>query len=295
MSPREGRDVVTELDRGREPRKLTFDGPGRPSSACASSAAPSTSSASRRGRPGWRSPRSRARRSIVTHDGGTLTVAYEDLPWKGLLKWLDRQGWQRQRRGLARGADRHPGRGRRGRRRGGDLRDQRPHRRCRASTATPRWSGCPATVEAEHRLRQRRGPGRLRRPAGQHRLRRPDRRRGHRLRRSRADSVSGNMVARPRPRGRRPTSGSTPSPARSPSASPSRATRRSTPTPPAARSAAPSTSCGSPGSGVPSGSPAGRRGRRAAEGDHRLRRHRPAAQATACEPADAGSPSGRSI
>ncbi|MEU6342938.1 DUF4097 family beta strand repeat-containing protein [Streptomyces sp. NPDC046977] len=32
---------------------------------------------------------------IVTHDGGTLTVSYEDLPWKGLLKWLDRKGWQR--------------------------------------------------------------------------------------------------------------------------------------------------------------------------------------------------------
>jgi hypothetical protein len=25
----------------------------------------------------------------VTQRGGTLTVAYEDLPWKGLLKWLD--------------------------------------------------------------------------------------------------------------------------------------------------------------------------------------------------------------
>ncbi|MER6085101.1 DUF4097 family beta strand repeat-containing protein [Streptomyces sp. NPDC001833] len=32
---------------------------------------------------------------IVTHDGGTLTVAYEDLPWKGFLKWLDRKGWRR--------------------------------------------------------------------------------------------------------------------------------------------------------------------------------------------------------
>lgn len=28
---------------------------------------------------------------IVTLDDGTLTVAYEDLPWKGFLKWLDRQ------------------------------------------------------------------------------------------------------------------------------------------------------------------------------------------------------------
>ncbi|MFD4508804.1 DUF4097 domain-containing protein [Streptomyces sp. NPDC058457] len=32
---------------------------------------------------------------IVTLDGGTLTVAYEDLPWKGFLKWLDRKGWRR--------------------------------------------------------------------------------------------------------------------------------------------------------------------------------------------------------
>ena len=32
---------------------------------------------------------------VVTQEGGTLTVAYEDLPWKGLLKWLDRKGWRR--------------------------------------------------------------------------------------------------------------------------------------------------------------------------------------------------------
>lgn len=32
---------------------------------------------------------------IVTRQDGTLTVAYEDLPWKGLLKWLDRKGWRR--------------------------------------------------------------------------------------------------------------------------------------------------------------------------------------------------------
>jgi hypothetical protein len=31
----------------------------------------------------------------VTHKDGTLTVAYEDLPWKGFLKWLDRKGWRR--------------------------------------------------------------------------------------------------------------------------------------------------------------------------------------------------------
>ncbi|MGV9403195.1 DUF4097 family beta strand repeat-containing protein [Streptomyces sp. NPDC003667] len=32
---------------------------------------------------------------IVTNQGGTLTVAYDDLPWKGFLKWLDRKGWRR--------------------------------------------------------------------------------------------------------------------------------------------------------------------------------------------------------
>ncbi|MFI6012038.1 DUF4097 family beta strand repeat-containing protein [Streptomyces sp. NPDC051243] len=32
---------------------------------------------------------------VVTQQGGTLTVAYEDLPWKGFLKWLDRKGWRR--------------------------------------------------------------------------------------------------------------------------------------------------------------------------------------------------------
>ncbi|MGX4689865.1 DUF4097 family beta strand repeat-containing protein [Streptomyces sp. JNUCC 63] len=32
---------------------------------------------------------------MVTQQGGTLTVAYEDLPWKGFLKWLDRKGWRR--------------------------------------------------------------------------------------------------------------------------------------------------------------------------------------------------------
>ncbi|MFF7794066.1 DUF4097 domain-containing protein [Streptomyces sp. NPDC007991] len=32
---------------------------------------------------------------VVTQRGGTLTVAYEDLPWKGFLKWLDRKGRRR--------------------------------------------------------------------------------------------------------------------------------------------------------------------------------------------------------
>ncbi|MFI5659699.1 DUF4097 family beta strand repeat-containing protein [Streptomyces sp. NPDC051684] len=31
----------------------------------------------------------------VTQSDGTLTVAYDDLPWKGFLKWLDRKGWHR--------------------------------------------------------------------------------------------------------------------------------------------------------------------------------------------------------
>ncbi|MEU6775478.1 DUF4097 family beta strand repeat-containing protein [Streptomyces sp. NPDC046759] len=32
---------------------------------------------------------------VVTQRGDTLTVAYEDLPWKGFLKWLDHRGWRR--------------------------------------------------------------------------------------------------------------------------------------------------------------------------------------------------------
>ncbi|ARP72266.1 hypothetical protein LK07_23690 [Streptomyces pluripotens] len=32
---------------------------------------------------------------VVTQKHGTLTVAYDDLPWKGFLKWLDRKGWRR--------------------------------------------------------------------------------------------------------------------------------------------------------------------------------------------------------
>ncbi|NGO70091.1 DUF4097 family beta strand repeat-containing protein [Streptomyces boncukensis] len=32
----------------------------------------------------------------VTHEDGKLVVAYEDLPWKGFLKWLDLKGWRRQ-------------------------------------------------------------------------------------------------------------------------------------------------------------------------------------------------------
>ncbi|MFB7305861.1 DUF4097 domain-containing protein [Streptomyces sp. NPDC056192] len=32
---------------------------------------------------------------IVTQEGGTLSVAYEDLPWHGFLKWFDRKEWHR--------------------------------------------------------------------------------------------------------------------------------------------------------------------------------------------------------
>ncbi|MFI0261803.1 DUF4097 family beta strand repeat-containing protein [Streptomyces sp. NPDC017056] len=31
----------------------------------------------------------------VRQDAGTLSVTYEDLPWKGLLKFLERKGWRR--------------------------------------------------------------------------------------------------------------------------------------------------------------------------------------------------------
>lgn len=33
---------------------------------------------------------------IVTQADGVLTVAYEDLAWQNMLKWLDRKGWQRR-------------------------------------------------------------------------------------------------------------------------------------------------------------------------------------------------------
>ncbi|MFJ4838888.1 DUF4097 family beta strand repeat-containing protein [Streptomyces sp. NPDC088746] len=33
---------------------------------------------------------------VVTLEGGTLTVTYEDLPWQGLLTWLDRRGPHRR-------------------------------------------------------------------------------------------------------------------------------------------------------------------------------------------------------
>jgi hypothetical protein len=33
---------------------------------------------------------------IVTFKNGRLVVAYDDLPWKGFLKWLDRKGWNRK-------------------------------------------------------------------------------------------------------------------------------------------------------------------------------------------------------
>lgn len=33
---------------------------------------------------------------IVTQEGSTLTISYEDLHWKGLLKWLDRKGHRRR-------------------------------------------------------------------------------------------------------------------------------------------------------------------------------------------------------
>lgn len=32
---------------------------------------------------------------VVTRQGSTITVAYEDLPWQGFLKWLDRKGRHR--------------------------------------------------------------------------------------------------------------------------------------------------------------------------------------------------------
>ncbi len=33
---------------------------------------------------------------VVTRRGDSLTVAYDDLPWKGLMGWFDRKGWKRR-------------------------------------------------------------------------------------------------------------------------------------------------------------------------------------------------------
>ncbi|MFC4493670.1 DUF4097 domain-containing protein [Streptomyces ovatisporus] len=33
---------------------------------------------------------------VVTREGPSLVIAYEDVPWKGFLKWLDRKGWNRR-------------------------------------------------------------------------------------------------------------------------------------------------------------------------------------------------------
>ncbi|MGG7571509.1 DUF4097 family beta strand repeat-containing protein [Streptomyces sirii] len=32
----------------------------------------------------------------VSYDNGTLSIAYEDLPWKGFLRFLERKGWNRR-------------------------------------------------------------------------------------------------------------------------------------------------------------------------------------------------------
>lgn len=33
---------------------------------------------------------------LVRREGGKLVLAYDDLPWNGFLKWLDRKGWRRE-------------------------------------------------------------------------------------------------------------------------------------------------------------------------------------------------------
>ncbi|UNZ17338.1 DUF4097 family beta strand repeat-containing protein [Streptomyces sp. 891-h] len=33
---------------------------------------------------------------LVRREEGKLVVAYDDLPWRGFLKWLDRKGWRRE-------------------------------------------------------------------------------------------------------------------------------------------------------------------------------------------------------
>ena len=81
---------------------------------------------------------------IVTQEDGTLTVAYEDLPWKGFLKWFDRKGWHRSAVVSLAVPGRVDGRGRRGRRRRGRLRDPGAYGGARRHAATRRSSASPA-------------------------------------------------------------------------------------------------------------------------------------------------------
>ena len=61
----------------------------------------------------------------VRRHGSSLTVTYDDLSWKGLLKWHRPRRLAAPRGDLARGPAEHLGRGGSGRRGRGDLRDQR--------------------------------------------------------------------------------------------------------------------------------------------------------------------------
>ncbi|MFF5564659.1 DUF4097 domain-containing protein [Streptomyces sp. NPDC012623] len=78
-----------------EPEKLAFDGP---ITALNVRIASGTVNVFGTDRDGARLEVSRLEGPplIVTRSGSTLTVAYEDLPWKGLLKWLDPKGWHRR-------------------------------------------------------------------------------------------------------------------------------------------------------------------------------------------------------
>ena len=138
---------------------------------------------------------------VVTQEGGTLTVAYEDLPWKGFLKWLDRKGWRRRKLARASSLAVPPARVSRwawsaprpsspasaGRHRG--ERGLRRHHPGRALRPGPRATPSSGNVEAQSVT------GDLRLPL---RLRRPDRRR--RRGRDRAGRLGQRRHAhRPRP------------------------------------------------------------------------------------------------
>ncbi len=113
---------------------------------------------------------------VVTQSNGTLTVAYEDLPWKGFLKGSTARAGGAARWSPGRSRE-HPGRGRGGRRGGRGLRDQRALRGARGHRRHD--PGEPLRLGPRRDgLREPGGPGGHRRPPLQLRLRRLHRRRG---------------------------------------------------------------------------------------------------------------------
>lgn len=93
---------------------------------------------------------------VVTLEGGILTVAYEDLPWQGLLTWLDRRSPRRS----ATVSVAVPAK------RGGGGRGHRSRRRRLGDPGTHRAAGHLGRQHPGGPLRCRPGRDRVRRPGG---------------------------------------------------------------------------------------------------------------------------------